>query len=128
MKKFSISYMIGVVLYFSSLSVYAQSTDWQYWLSAQIQKHPDMIAAREQLLGNNAKADAIEQPLYNPELSSELERNGKQNNYQLGIRQTIDWWDRREVSRLKSGYIRNASEALYQQQVLQALLQKDLLQ
>ncbi|QBZ83453.1 TolC family protein [Hydrogenovibrio crunogenus] len=120
MKKFSISYMIGVVLYFSSLSVYAQSTDWQYWLSAQIQKHPDMIAAREQLLGNNAKADAIEQPLYNPELSSELERNGKQNNYQLGIRQTIDWWDRREVSRLKSGYIRNASEALYQQQVLQA--------
>lgn len=118
MKKPSVSYGLVVILFLTSSSVLAQSTDWQHWFESQIRQHPDIIAAREQLRGSKALAEATEQPLYNPELSSELERHGEEANYLVGVSQTIDWWDRRGARKQQAGSIQTAAEAYYRQQLL----------
>ena len=100
------------------LLAHAQTSGWDAWLASQVQQHPDVLAAREQWLGSNASADAVEQPIYNPELSTDLERNGDDDNYRVGVQQTIDWWDRRGARRQQAGYLRSAAEALYRQRVL----------
>lgn len=110
--------LLGACVLFLPMLVYAETSSWSAWLASQIQQHPEVLAAREQLLGSNASADAVEQPLYNPELSTDLERNGEEDNYRVGVQQTIDWWDRRGARRQQAGYLRSAAEALYQQQVL----------
>ena len=96
----------------------AQSSTWEAWLASQIQQHPDVLAARQQWLGSNASADALEQPLYNPELSTDLERVGKENNFRAGLSQTFDWWDKRGVRRQQADHLRNAAELVYRQQGL----------
>jgi cobalt-zinc-cadmium efflux system outer membrane protein len=110
--------LLGACVLLFPLLGYAQTADWNSWLASQIQQHPDVLAAQEQLLGSNASAKATEQPIYNPELTTELERNGEENNYQVGVQQTIDWWDKRGARRQQAGYLRSAAEGRYQQQVL----------
>jgi len=110
--------LLGACVLFPAMLAYAETSSWSAWLASQIQQHPEVLAAREQLLGSNASADALEQPLYNPELSTDLERNGEEDNYRVGVQQTIDWWDRRGARRQQAGFMRSAAEALYQQQVL----------
>jgi len=110
--------LLGVCVLFLPMLSHAQTPGWNGWLASQIQQHPDVLAAREQLLGSKANADAVGQPLYNPELSSELERNGEYNNYRVGVQQTIDWWDRQGARQDQAGYLRTAAEALYRQQLL----------
>ncbi|GAP73680.1 heavy metal RND efflux outer membrane protein, CzcC family [Pseudoalteromonas sp. SW0106-04] len=118
MKKLSVSYAMCAVIYLLSASAQAQPVDWERWLASQIKQHPDIIAAREQLQGSEATADAAEQPLYNPELSSELEQVGEENNYRVGVSQTVDWWDRRGAKQQQAAFIRQAAKAQYQQQVM----------
>lgn len=110
--------LLGACVFFLPMLAYAETSSWSAWLASQIQLHPEVLAAREQLLGSNASADAAEQLLYNPELSTDLERNGEEDNYRVGVQQTIDWWDRRGARRQQAGFMRSAAEALYQQQVL----------
>lgn len=97
---------------------HAQASDWNAWLVSQIQQHPDVLAYREQWLASEASADALAQPLHNPELSSDLERIGEKDAYRLGVQQTIDWWDRQEARQQQAGYMRTAAEALYRRQLL----------
>jgi outer membrane protein TolC len=97
---------------------HTETTSWGAWLASQIQQHPDVAAARKQLVSSNANAEAAEQPLYNPELSTDLERNGEENNYQVGVQQTIDWWGRRGVRQQQADYLRSAAEARHQLYVL----------
>lgn len=110
--------LFATCLFVVPLFGHAESSNWNAWLTNQIEQHPDIVAAREQWLGANANADAAEQPIYNPELSAELERNGDEDNYRVGVEQTIDWWDKRGVKRQQASYLRTSAEALYQQQVL----------
>lgn len=110
--------LFAASLFFVPLFGHAQSSSWNAWLTSQIQQHPDVIAAREQWLGANASADAAEQPIYNPELSAELERNGDEDNYLVGVEQTIDWWDKRGAKRQQASHLRTAAKALYRQQLL----------
>ncbi|MAM87200.1 MAG: ABC transporter permease [unclassified Hahellaceae] len=118
MKKLSVSCAVCALLSFSTFSVQASSEDWPSWLAPQIEQHPDIAAAREQLSGSMATADATDQPLHNPELSSELERNGEANNFRIGVQQTIDWWDRRNSRQEQAVFIREAAEAQYRQLVM----------
>ena len=104
--------LLGACVLFLPMFAYAETSSWSAWLASQIQQHPEVLAAREQLLGSNASADALEQPLYNPELSTDLERNGEEDNYRVGVQQTIDWWDRRGARRQQAGFMRSAAEAL----------------
>ena len=110
--------MLGAFVLFLPTLAHTETSSWSAWLAAQVQQHPEVLAAREQWLGFSASADAMEQPLYNPELSTDLERNGEQDNYRVGIQQTIDWWDRRGARRQQAGFMRTAAEARYRQQLL----------
>jgi outer membrane protein TolC len=100
------------------LLAHAQTSTWDAWLLPQIQQHPDVLAARAQWLGSNASADALEQPLYNPELSTDLERIGEEDNYRAGVSQTIDWWDKRGARQQQARHLRSAAGSLYRQRVL----------
>ena len=129
MKKQSLS----LILYFMSfilisslvraeISVRAENegaAEWEQWFLSQVERHPSTSAIRAQFSNSSANADAAEQPLYNPELSSEYERNGDENNFTLGIQQTVDWWDQRSVGQDKAVFMRLAADAYYRQQLLE---------
>jgi outer membrane protein TolC len=104
MKFFSVK-SAGVVLLIScsaSLSVscfaYAKTTLSSVWLDQQINKHPDIVSARELMNAEFSKAQGSKLPLYNPELSTGYEREGDGNNFNIGISQTIDLWDKQAVN------------------------------
>jgi len=74
------------------------------WLSMQINKHPDIIAAKEEMNAFFSNAEGNKQPLYNPELETGYEREGDDNNYSIGVNQTIDWWDKRETKEQQANF------------------------
>ncbi|MFV1923086.1 MAG: TolC family protein [Methylotenera sp.] len=121
MKKniYSLRIALGVFVILISQIAQSETVDWNVWLASQLQQHPDVAAAHEQWTGSNASADGLEQPLYNPEFSSELGRSGQDNNFTLGIQQTVDWWDRRSVGQDKAVFMRLAADAYYRQQLLE---------
>ena len=67
------------------------------WLVQQVNKHPDIVSARETMKAIFSMAQGNKQPLYNPELQTGYEREGDAINFTIGINQTIDWWDKRET-------------------------------
>ncbi len=105
-------------------SVNAQTTSIS-WLSMQINKHPDIIAAKEEMNAAFSNAEGNKQPLYNPELETGYEREGDANNYSIGINQTIDLWDKRETKEQQANFsLTQASkhfDFLVQEKTAQAL-------
>ncbi len=94
---------------------------WTNWFNQQIQHHPHIIAEKEKMQVTLALIEGQQQPLYNPELETELEREGKANNYLIGINQTIDWWDKRQI------YINQApSSQVIAQQELRLVIQEKI--
>jgi outer membrane protein TolC len=86
----------GWCIMLSSETVFAEDLKlWKQWLSDQVDQHPTMVSELESLNAARSQLDGASQPLYNPELESELEREGDSNNYRLGIKQTFDWRDKR---------------------------------
>jgi len=110
--------LLCTCLLFVPIFAHAQNQNWESWFSSQINKHPDIVAAKEQLLSTGALADASERALYNPELSTDYTRNGDNNDYSVGVEQTIDLWDRQGARRQKAGFMRTAAQAQYQEVVL----------
>jgi outer membrane protein TolC len=51
-------------------------------------------------------------------LSTDYTRNGDNNDYSVGVEQTIDLWDRQGARRQKAGFMRTAAQAQYQEVVL----------
>jgi outer membrane protein TolC len=92
---------------------------WATWLIEQINQHPDVSAARQSMLASFSLATGAEQPLYNPELETDIEREGDDNNYRIGISQTVDWWDKRAVQEQQAGFSRLLAKASYQQALQQ---------
>ena len=104
MKFFSVK-SAGVALFISysatmsvSCLAFAQRTLSSDWLDRQINKHPDIVSARELMNAEFSKAQGSKLPLYNPELSTGYEREGDGNNFNIGISQTIDLWDKQAVN------------------------------
>jgi len=103
--KFFSAKSAGIALFIglsASLSVscfaFAKPTLSSDWLDRQINKHPDIVSARELMNAEFSKAQGSKLPLYNPELSTGYEREGDGNNYNIGISQTIDLWDKQSVN------------------------------
>jgi outer membrane protein TolC len=115
-----------ISLLFSS-GVFAAIPDavWRNWFVTQIEQHPDVIAAKEAMHSVFSLAENLEQPLYNPELETEYEREEKSNNYRIGFSQTIDWWDKRSVRTQQATFRRTAARQAFQvakqQKVTEAL-------
>ena len=104
MKFFSVK-SAGVALFISysatmsvSCFAFAQTTLSSDWLDRQINKHPDIVSARERMNAEFSKVQGSKLPLYNPELSTGYEREGDGNNFNIGISQTIDLWDKQAVN------------------------------
>ncbi len=88
--------------------------NWQAWLLSQVEQHPEIIAAREQMNSYYSLAEARERPLYNPELDTEYEREGKSNNYRLGVNQTLDLWGKRDTRKQQAGFSRILAQQNYE--------------
>ena len=91
----------------------SNTNSWEQWLISQIAKHPDMLAAKESFRSVSAMADANEQPLYNPEFTTDFERLGSENNYQVGLEQTIDWRKKLDTNKQKADSMRRSAQTLY---------------
>lgn len=87
---------------------------WGYWFRSQISEHPDIIAAKEQMYAALSMADSLEQPLYNPELDTGYEREGRDNNYSVGVRQRLDWWGKRDTRKQQAVFGRTAARKAYE--------------
>jgi len=106
---------------FSSEISYLSST----WLNGQINKHPDIVSANESMKAVFSKAEGDKLPLYNPELATGYEREGSANNFTLGINQTIDLWDKKEVRTIQGNYRLTAASKrfsyTFEEKIAQAL-------
>jgi outer membrane protein TolC len=94
-----ICFGLSVIFSQSISAAQEQSTDKtkEVWLALQVNKHPDIVAARETMNAIFSMALGNKQPLYNPELQTGYEREGDANNFTIGINQKIDWWNKRET-------------------------------
>jgi len=113
------------LLFSSGVSSANPKAVWQNWFVTQIEQHPDVIAAKERMNSAFSTAENLEQPLYNPQLETEYEREEANNNYRIGINQTVDWWDKRAVREQQAVFNRAAAKQAFQvakqQKVTQAL-------
>ncbi len=96
----------------------AETVSWASWLTGQISKHPEVLAATEQAAARKEDAEASEQPLYNPELSVGADRTGSENNFEAGLSQTIDWSDQQGALKDKAKLIRLSAQADLNEAVL----------
>ena len=69
------------------------------WLDSQINKDPEVVAAKELLNASNHRAKSLTQAVYNPELEASYEKEGDFDNYSIGISQTIDFWDKQSANK-----------------------------
>ena len=117
-----VSMSLAILINIQSVNAQTTSTSW---LSMQINKHPDIIAAKEEMNAVFSNAEGNKQPLYNPELETGYEREGDANNYSIGVSQTIDWWDKRETKEQQANFsLTQASkhfDFLVQEKTAQAL-------
>ncbi|MFZ5603297.1 MAG: TolC family protein [Pseudomonadota bacterium] len=97
------------------------STSWNDWFYQQILQHPEVVAEREKMNAQLSTAEARDQPLYNPELEAEVEREGEDNNSRLGVSQTLDWWDKRGARQNQGNHARQVAQTAYQQVLQQKL-------
>ncbi len=124
--------IIALVIYgFLSPLVAAQTglNAWQSWLGKQVESHPAIIAAKKKMQAEVRLSEGGKQPVYNPELLTEYERDGSDNNLTVGVSQTLDWWDQRGRLKTQSESQRVIAEKNYiwakQQQkgaILQAII------
>lgn len=87
---------------------------WGGWLIEQLTQHPELIAARHKIEINQAIAQGYQQPLYNPELETELEHEGSDNNIRIGVSQTIDWWDKQGARKQQGQHSLTSAQQAYQ--------------
>ena len=117
-----VSMSLAILINIQSVNAQTTSTSW---LSMQINKHPDIIAAKEEMNAVFSNAEGNKQALYNPELETGYEREGDANNYSIGINQTIDLWDKRETKEQQANFsLTQASkhfDFLVQEKTAQAL-------
>lgn len=116
MYKHKYRYIVYVCLIVLTLSesVIANETDIDsIWLSNQIAKHPQSMAAKQALSGNMYQADSLEKPLYNPEISSEFGKEGSDNTYSLGINQTFDITNKRSSRKQQAVFSRIVAQKNY---------------
>ncbi|WP_148863331.1 TolC family protein [Marinobacter fonticola] len=115
----SVRVLLCMALLAVPLLGYTETRIWANWLSTQVSKHPDVQAAREQSAATQADAEASEQPLYNPELSVGADRTGSEENFDVGLSQTIDWSDQRGALEEKASAMRISAQADLSETILE---------
>lgn len=105
-------------------------SEWSSWFTNSVSQHPDIVAARESMNAAVSISKGREKPLYNPELSTEVAREGQTQNYRIGLSQTIDIWDKRSTRQQEAVYSREIAQSEFefiiqnkQAEALRALVQ-----
>ncbi len=88
--------------------------DWYVQIKQQVLQHPAIIAVKEKMNAAESISTGSSKPIYNPEISTDVEREGGLNNYRIGISQTFDWQDKVAVRKTHAGYKLQAAKASYQ--------------
>jgi len=116
---------VCLLVFSTSLSAAPADNIWGDWLQNQIDRHPEVIAAKEKMKAAYSIAKGRQNPLYNPELETEFEREGEDDTYSVGISQTIDWWDKRGIRLQQANYSREAAlhdyKLIWQQKIADSL-------
>ena len=129
---FKYFFLLGLCAVYFPSALFAASpetkladTSWGFWFRSQVSQHPDVIAAKERMYAALSMADSLDQPLYNPELGTEYEREGRDNNFRLGLSQKLDWWGKRGTQKQQATYgrtvARRAFDLAVQQKSAEAL-------
>jgi len=112
------------LIWFLSSNTFANA-DWTTWFNQQIEQNPTILAAQEKLNRRYSLAQGRGKPLYNPELETELEREGSDNNFRVGMSQTVDWWDKQSLRTAEAEQSRQLAKQqfilVHQQKTYQAL-------
>lgn len=77
--------------------------------------HPNVQAAQQQAEALIQQGKQLNKPLYNPTLSSRIEREGDFSNYAFGLNQTIDWGSRNEARASQSEAMMTMATSMYRQ-------------
>ncbi|RUO80864.1 TolC family protein [Idiomarina tyrosinivorans] len=96
-------------------SSYANTQQLPEQWQQTVQQHPSVEAARQQAEALIQQGKQLNQPLYNPSLSSRLEREGDINNYAVGLSQTLDWSTRNEARASQSDAMTAMAMSIYRQ-------------
>ncbi len=100
--------------------ILAQTTEsWTSRLISQIDQNPEIVVARKNLEHLRLTAAGRQQPLYNPEFETEYERNGDDNNYRIGLSQTLDIWGKRGIRTQQSQAELTAAETEFKLKTLE---------
>lgn len=75
-----------------SLTASAQN-QWGDWLQQQVYQHARIKSMQHQVKAADYRLNAYRQPLFNPALETEVEREGDAVNYRIGFATDIDWHD-----------------------------------
>lgn len=86
-------------------------SSWASWFQTNLRSDPSYQRALASTSELNYLAADLEQPLYNPELSIELEHEGS-NNARIGLSQTIDLWGKRDAGRVTAEKLRLQSAVM----------------
>lgn len=103
----------------------APLADWQ----ALLYKHPKVQAAQQQAEALLWQSKQQQRGLYNPELSTSIEREGHHTNYSIGVQQTFDWSAQHDVRAEQASLLQQLAQAQYLTAVSQhvhSLLSKGL--
>lgn len=84
-----------------------------FWLTQQIKKHPQVIAAKEAMNAQKFEAQSLTKAIYNPEISGDLGHEGSDKTYTLAINQTIDWTNKRGVRKKQAALLRLSAKNNY---------------
>ncbi len=87
---------------------------WEVQFKQQVLQHPAIVAIKEKMNAAESISTGANKPIYNPELSTDIEREGDSNNYRIGISQTFDWQDKVAVRKTHAGYKLQAAKASFQ--------------
>jgi len=82
------------------------------FVQSVVESNPRVQAARAALEASSANRDAASRPLYNPELSLDLE-NAASDTRSIGISQTLDWGGKRKARTAVAESDRLVAEAEY---------------
>ena len=83
------------------------------WITLQIKKHPQMVAAIEAMNAQLYQAENLTKAIYNPEIWGDFGNEGSDRTYTLGINQTIDRTNKRDVRKRQAVFLRLAAKKDY---------------
>lgn len=104
--------LLGLSLLIHTGLVNAQPSQAE-WIRYQILNHPGAVAARETMNADVFRAEALQQPVFNPGLHVNYEKEGESDNYSIGVSQTLDLHNIEDAQNLQGNLLRVAAEQEY---------------